>query len=227
MTDTGRVFLYPRIQSFKLYTYVGASGIVTITVQSAWLLLLLYFVVIEVVNLIKEGKKYMKSIWTVAYWAHLMLALSSGGIFGFRIPKIINAIETLKNGKGMFVSFDELAFWDETLNVILSFVLFFAFIDLLKFFQFLKDLAQLLGTIKHAVESLLSFAFIFAHGLLAFSILSYLILGTSYLSFSSIRLSTVTLFSSILGKFSKDIVSFNESPVGGIIFMCFSLVMVL
>ena len=122
-----------------------------------------------------------------------------------------------------FVSFDVLAFWDEVLIIVLSFVLFFAFLDILRFFQFVRHLANLLATIKHGAKALSSFCAIFMTVVIAFSIVTYLLNGSDIEGFKTVMDACQTLLSTMLGKFSKDIASVSESLLGSLFFILFSV----
>ena len=99
-TSIGRVFLKPVVQSFRLYTYVGSMGIITLAVQALWMILLGYFFVNEILVVKKTGKTYFQSVFNIGYWIHLLLALTSIGLFIGRIPFIVKAVEKVHNTQG-------------------------------------------------------------------------------------------------------------------------------
>ena len=99
-TDSGRIFVYPRIQSFRLYTYVGAAGILVISCQVIWVLLLVYFIVREALEIKKQRCRYFKNLWNLGHLLHLVLAVTSVILFLARIPHIMDSVNRVHNEHG-------------------------------------------------------------------------------------------------------------------------------
>ena len=85
---------------YRLYTYVGATGILVISCQIGWCLLLGYFIIRECLQIKRWRWRYFKNIWNVGHVLHLLLAIVSIILFMARIPHIITAVEKVHNEHG-------------------------------------------------------------------------------------------------------------------------------
>ena len=74
------------------------------------------------------------------------------------------------------------------------------------------------------MSSLAAYGIVFGVAFWGYSILGYLLLGDTIESFRSVITSAATLMSTMLGKMSKDLVSFENNTMGMLFFISYVIV---
>ena len=102
----GNIVIQGQIRSFVLYTYIGNSGMVTLLLQFAWLIVMIYMTVKMVKGIVKQRKAYFTSnYWNMWRCIGLMFAVLAAVTF---IVKVIFAMKLIERVKTEFGKLNEL-----------------------------------------------------------------------------------------------------------------------
>jgi hypothetical protein len=103
--ETGGIFIIQEgVETYRLYNYVGGMGLVLMMIQSIWLIVVTATTAQTVIGIIRQRVKFFKNFWNVVELTNLFCAIMILVTFSIRIWLTIQAVEELKNNKGMYSS---------------------------------------------------------------------------------------------------------------------------
>ena len=110
----GNTVIQANIHSFVLYTYVGSAGMVTLMLQVAWLIVMIYMTVRMVRGIIKQRSSYFTSnYWNILRLIGLTFAVLAAVTFVVKVVFTMKLVERVKNelGKLLLISYESTQFF--------------------------------------------------------------------------------------------------------------------
>ena len=99
---TGGIFLKAFVESFKPYPYVDAWDFILLVLQIGWVLLIIYFMVVSVAELVKKRFGYFREFWNCVQSIIIIMSITAIIMNIMRTASVIKAVENMKNNKGRY-----------------------------------------------------------------------------------------------------------------------------
>ncbi|CAD5124264.1 DgyrCDS12559 [Dimorphilus gyrociliatus] len=224
---SGGVIVNPRVTAFQIYAGVGGMGTVVLVCQIIYVIVIIYFIVREALEMKKLGKPYWKDPWN---YIELLLILLSIGATAMYITRQIwgkMIMNDLKDNKDSYINYMQLATYDEILQYVTAFIAFVANIKFLRLLRFNKNIAFLGATLKHAAKELIGFGFSFFVLFVAFATFAYKLFGVKLHQFHTFISTLEALYSMLLGKFDFKGLEQADHVLGPTFFVLFVVLMYL
>jgi hypothetical protein len=224
LLQTGGFSVKQEFLTYRLYRYVGDFQLFVVGMEVLFLLFVTYFTYREGKSLYKQRRKYFKSAWV---WIEIIVIVLSWVTIAhyficFGIRK--STLQQYLKDPGDFTNFHYISTWQLVFENLMALTVFAAFFKLIKLLSFNKRMYLLAHTLKHAAKDLVSYWCIFILIFLAFSQMYFLMLGSEYLSFSTLIRCMEKLLSVILGKFNFDEFMNPFRTLGAVTFILYMFV---
>lgn len=197
---TGGMEKFSSLRIARLYTYGGSKF--TVTCQFFVLLFMGMFFYKETKKIYREKRSYFNGFWNMVEFAMIILIVTSIIIFFSRSVLVNQAIKSIHDNPGQFVSFNKVVQWDTLFSAVSSIVVFLACIKALKLLQYNKTISILASTLQGSAKPLAGFSVIFIIFFLAFTIQAYLMFMPQIEKFSTFVTTTETVMGFLLGDFN-------------------------
>lgn len=198
---TGGYFHSPRVQTIRLYRYIGPEMAFVMACEISYIAFLVYFLYKQVKKYRADRREYFQDGWNYLEIALLSFSISSVGLYFARMGITTLTIKNMKESQNQFVSFQYVAFLDEWVSATCSLAVFFSFLKFLRLLRFNRRMAMLSLTLKRASKPLFYFFVYFAIIFLAYVQFGFSIFGVSDPNYASFHRSIVSVFSMTLGSF--------------------------
>lgn len=200
--STGSAVTYVSMSVFRLYNYVGSFAIVVIFFQVLFICFLIYFIVNEVLQIKKQGKKYFKQFWNINEMIMIVFSIISIAMYVMKNTFTTLAMKIIRESEAnAFVNFGTIALWDDTFSSILAMVAFCATLKFMKLLRFNKRIGMLAETLKFASADLKSFCLTLLFVLFAYAQFGYSLFGNALGGYKSFMSSITSVFLMVLGQF--------------------------
>ncbi|GFU55993.1 polycystin-2 [Trichonephila clavipes] len=199
----GGVIPYYHIDPIRLLHYHTGSGLLQLFCQIGFILFTLYYSIITLKALCKEGKRFFSQYWNVAELSNL---LASYSIIGVEIYKMIItwrvlAIFTATEGTG-YIKLQEALLLDEAFCYLMGFLMSLTTLKFLKLLRFNKRIGGMIATVRLCAEELKGYGVCLIITFLAFVTLFWMTLGHAVREFCSFASSFESSISMMLKKFN-------------------------
>lgn len=187
---TVTVYLPHKSESYRSFYQV---------LQVLLMLLIIGFVIIEIAKAFRLGRIYFKRFWS---WIDILLICFAVSGIGTMMYKEGCAREYVSNVRANPFdnwSADQIIFWSEIEDYLLSVVMFMATIKSLRLFRFNPHIYQMRTTLRDSVTPLTSFAVVFLVVIVAFALFAFLSFGSSVLNYSTLPQAVRTLLQMVIG----------------------------
>lgn len=167
--------------------------------QVLLMLVILGFLIIEIAKAFRGGHIYFKQFWS---WIDIFLICFSTSGIGIMLYKDGCTREYVSNVRANPFdnwSADQIMFWSEIEDYLLSVVLFVVTIKSLRLFRFNPHIYQMRTTLRDSVTPLTSFAVVFLVVIVAFALFAFLSFGSSVLNYSTLPQAVRTLLQMVIG----------------------------
>ncbi|CAF3412739.1 unnamed protein product, partial [Rotaria socialis] len=194
--------LIPRIsfQPFKLVQlYTNAELIYCII----YLILVTYYIYIEIRLIVKLRLSYVKHIWSYFNWCIIIFSWTGVGFHFIRQAELKRLGKLFKHSHGYYpINLQFASYLNNLLTYQLGFCCFFATIKLLHLLRFNRRMTLFWLTLQKAKASLAGFALLFSFVFTAFSSLLFLLFHAHLDEFATFSKSAQTCFEMISLDFS-------------------------
>ncbi|XP_077983049.1 polycystin-1-like protein 2 [Glandiceps talaboti] len=197
------------IMTTSLYRYKADYQLFVMACEIIYVIYIFFFMFVETTKIVLLKKKYFESCWN---WLELVIILISWVTVGVYIHRHFLVDETLqkyRRNSGKFVSFHEAAFLSQAMQYLLAMLVLLGTLKLLHLLRINPRIYLLTATISAASKSILAYFGIVVLCFTAFASMSYLMLGTQLRGFYNMALAYGSLFSLMLGKIDKIMVTLN------------------
>ena len=181
------------------------------------------FTINEIWKIKKQKCKYFESYWNIAEICIILVSYACIGVYVYRYFLTNEALkkfeETYGNG---YVRIDSAALMDQYYLYMMSLVVFFSILKLIKLLQFNKRMDVLALTIRLCWDELSVFFIAFGIIFFAFCCMFYFIFLTAIENFAKFISAIETSFKMMLGKFDFEEMN-RANPISPILFFVFSV----
>ena len=220
---TGGYYHYPKVQTLRIYRYVGPEMVVVMGCEFIFVAFLLYFIYKELKQYMREKKEYFKDFWNLVEFLVIALSASAMGLFFARLAVTGYSIKNMHQAKGEYVSFQYVAMMDEWVTGCVGLAVFFSILKLLRLLRFNRRMSMLSATIKAAAKPLVGFFIYFAVVFLAFAQFAFVVMGGSNENYATFHKTIATQFSLTLGSFDFEAINLSNRMLGPLYFFFYVL----
>ena len=176
-----------------------------------------------------DGFNYFFQFWIYIDWCLFGCSFASLSIYLYKLYSMHSLMKEVKEKKTLeiYLSFNNLSQWNETLGIILSFCSFLITIKLINLLKFDKKLFYLSNAIKKCSNSLISFLIVFIILWLSYVQLMYLLFNGTSLGYSTFIKSMETSLQILIGKFNLKQLIEKSYFISAIIFSSYNIIMLL
>lgn len=198
---TGGIITSSTVKTITVYLPHGSNSYRSFYQVSQVLLALVIigFAIMEIMKAFRGVHTYLKQFWS---WIDICLIVFSASGIGIMLYKEKFTREYVRNVRANPFdnwSADQIMFWSEIEDYLLSVVMFVVTIKSLRLIRFNRHIYQMRMTLRDSLTPLYSFAAMVAVVILAFASFGLLSFGSSVLNYSSIPLAVRTLLQMVIG----------------------------
>jgi hypothetical protein len=207
---------------------LGSFGIIILLFEFIFVVFIIYFIKHEASKMRKEKLNYFKRFWNLNEFVIISFSLISMIMFVMRNMFTELAIKEVHSTElGEFVNFNTIASWNGTFSSMSAIVVFCSTLKFLKLLRFNKRIGMLSNTLKYASRDLISFSFVFAIFMVAFTQFGQIIFGSLLGSYKDFMSSLESLFRLALGQFNLKEMTNANFIFGSVFFIAFILIVVI
>ncbi|XP_071961517.1 polycystin-1-like [Antedon mediterranea] len=219
---TGSLYPTERIDVIHLLrTYHGFAMFVIIS-EGIFIGFMIFFIVKEINNFRREGKKYFSKFWN---WIEfLIISISIAGVVLYFYRHVVSKelVEKFKeNGSKEYIKLQYVANWNEVFMYMLGTVVFLGTTKFLKLLRFNRRMALLSTTLRACAKDLFYFGIMFFVVFFAFVSIFYQLFVTILFDFSDVVYTMESLIGTLLGAFDFESISTASGLLGPIFFFLY------
>ncbi|UJR06650.1 hypothetical protein I4U23_010936 [Adineta vaga] len=202
--------------SFSVFT-----SIYQVTCTIIYMILIMYFMWIEIRLLYELKWKYFQRFWSYIEVGIIVCSWTSVGIYIWRYKECQRILKLFKETNGfVYINLQLASYVNDILTYLLSFSCFFGTIQLIKLCRFNQRLYLFIHTLQYSAKELVSFSVMFAFVFISFVCLFHLLFISELPECSSLLRTAQMLFEMTLMKFDAYQLSDAAAFLGP---FCFSL----
>lgn len=220
---TGGYYQFPKVQTLRIYRYVGPEMVVVMGCELVFVAFLLYFIYKELKQYKKEKKEYFKDFWNLVEFLVIAMSAASMGLYFSRLAVTNYSIKNMLESEGEYVSFQYVAMIDEWVTGCVGLAVFFSILKFLRMLRFNRRMSMLASTLKAATKPLIGFLIYFAVVFLAFGQFAFIVLGVSDENYATFHKTISTQFSLTLGSFDFETLNEANRMLGPVYFFLYVL----
>ncbi|XP_022801964.1 uncharacterized protein LOC111339550, partial [Stylophora pistillata] len=221
---SGGYYLSPRIQTIRLYRYVGPEMVFVMACELGYMAFLLYFLYKQVKKYRSERREYFKDPWNYSELLVLGFSLSAVGLYFARLALTKYSLRSMQDEPNKFVSFQYVAFVDEWVSATTAMAVFFSVLKFLRLLKFNRRVSTLMITIKLASKPLSSFMLLFFILFLAFAQFAFVVFGINNEDYASFPRTLGSMMSLTLGSFDFDSLTSSSRILGPMFFFSYVVI---
>ncbi|KAB0800661.1 hypothetical protein PPYR_06400 [Photinus pyralis] len=201
---TGGVLPSVSFRPAYLLRYQTDKRITLFVFEGAYLLLLVYFTIEEIEEIVFFRIRYVKNFWNYVDLTSLLLSYALIPLNLLRQFATDAAIKKLRivTFEPEYGNFEEATDYQVQFDFCIACVLFLQCIKLFKYFGFNRKMGQLNSTLKYCRSGISGYTLMFVIVFFAYAELGYLLFGSQVKRFSGFITSMITLFRTVLGDFN-------------------------
>ena len=223
---TNGIETYYIIDVVNLLGYFSQAMLLQVVCQGLFVAFVLFFIVKEIRNLIKQKTRYFFQVWNWVEMTIIGLSIAGVAIYCYRYFETLRLVGIFaETGGNTYINFQYVDMWHQLLLAMAGFLVFFSTLKFIKILRFNKKIGLISSTLKHASAQLSAFAFCFLTIFLAFVGFFFLVFSSQLTEFMTVISSLQMCFEMLVGKFSfSDMV--KSSPVLGPLFFFIYIIVV-
>lgn len=207
--------------TYNLLRYHGTYGTVLAILEGILVGFIIYYIVEELIELIRVRLRYFSSFWNIVDIVLLSLCCIEIYLEYNRTKVAAERInEVLENGL-TDAPFDDVVATQEVFNNIAAVILFLAWIKVFNYIGINKTMNQLAATLSRSTKDIGGFAVMFAVFFFAYAQFGYLVFGTQIADYSTFYSSVFALLRTILGDFNFGALERTNRVLGPIFFITY------
>lgn len=214
---TNGVFLFTDLKIARLFTFGGGFESFLMACEFFILLFFGVFIYQELKQLYRLRKGYFKEFWNYIEFIMIILVFTCVGMFFTRSMLVNQAINSLENNPGKYVSFGRVASWNEVFMYIVSMVVFTAWIKGIKLLRFNRRITILAQTLKGSAGPLAAFSVVFLVFFFSYSLFAFAVFSKDLSGFYNFVSTLETVMGILLGSFDYRAIE-EAAPILGPIF---------
>lgn len=219
---TGGVITSSTLKTVTVYLPQG-SGSYRSFYQACQVLLMLVILgvtIVEIAKAFRGGRTYFKRFWSWIDIVLIFVAASATGIMFYKEKCTRDYVRNVRANPFDNWSPDQIMFWSEVEDYLLSVVMFVVTIKSLRLIRFNPHIYQMRTTLRDSLTPLSSFSVLFFIVTMAFASFGWLFFGSRVLNYSTFPQSFRTLLQLVIGgKSSYYQLKFASGSLLGLLFL--------
>jgi len=197
---TGKPVSQARFDTLSIYGTSNPSiRSFFVACQIILLLLIAYFLLLEVVKIYRQSCSYFRSFWNWTNLLQLIFATTTIAFFFFKEKYVSSFVKQVQENPFETASADYVLFWSDMEMIVLSVVVFIVTVKFLRIIRFNRHVCQMVSSLKLSAPHISSYSVLFFVNILSFALFGVLVFGNDMESYHSLVEALVTLIQKFLG----------------------------
>ena len=197
---TGRPVSQARFDTLSIYgTSDPSIRSFFVACQIILLLLIGYFLLLEVVKIYRQSCSYFRLFWNWMNLLQLVFAITTIAFFFFKEKYMSSFVKKVQENPFKTTSADYVLFWSDLEMIVLSVVVFIVTVKFLRIIRFNRHVCQMVSSLKLSAPHITSYSVLFFVNILSFTLFGVLVFGNDLESYHSFIEALVTLIQKFLG----------------------------
>ena len=222
---TGGVVTSRRIDTIRVYRYLGELGNVVLAAELIICLVILFLLYKLIKRLYHQKVAFFKKFWNLVDLFLVLFALVSIALYFVKMVNINETIKDLSENPFVFVSFSRLLTWNEIDTLMIAFVVFLTTIKFLYLLRYNNHIKLLNRTFSNMRNEILLFMVQFMFWFLPFVLLAHMSFGAHLQDFISLPSAFQAMLNAFLGASCFHDLEQVDGVIGPILFFTYSLLM--
>lgn len=197
---TGKPVSQARFDTLSIYGTSNPSiRSFFVACQIILLLLIAYFLLLEVVKIYRQSCSYFRSFWNWTNLLQLIFATTTIAFFFFKEKYVSSFVKQVQENPFETASADYVLFWSDMEMIVLSVVVFIVTVKFLRIIRFNRHVCQMVSSLKLSAPHISSYSVLFFVNILSFTLFGVLVFGNDMEPYHSFLEALVTLIQKFLG----------------------------
>ncbi|GCB66710.1 hypothetical protein scyTo_0007925 [Scyliorhinus torazame] len=205
------------MEIIRLFHYVDQNYSSIIGAQIIFILIVIYYMVVQGKLLKQKRMKYFWDKWNLIDLAIILCSWSAFGLYIKRAVLGTRVINDYLQNRDRFINFYESAIIDAGLGYTIAFLVSLATVKLWKLLHLNPKMRVITSSLQRAWSNLLGLLVVLLVLLIAYSSLCYLVLGLNLSSYRTFSSSVITIIRLQMGTFNYDEVMRTTPYMGALI----------
>ena len=225
LMPTGGVVTFRRIDTIRVYRYLGDLGNVVLAAELIICLVILFFLYKLIKRFYHQKLAFFKKFWNLVDLLLVLFALVSIALYFVKMVSINEAMKDLSENPFIFVSFSRLLTWNEIDTYMMALVVFLTTIKFLYLLRYNNHIKLLNQTFSNMRNEILVFMVQFMFWFLPFVLLTHMSFGAHLQDFISLPSAFQAMLNALLGASYFHDLEEVDRVIGPILFFTYSLLM--
>lgn len=222
---TGGVETFRRIDTIRVYRYVGELANVALAAELIIALVILFLLYKVIKRMYHQRLEFFKKFWNLVDLLQVLFALVSIALYFVKMISINATMQDLNDNPFLFVSFSMLLTWNEIDTYMIAFVVFLTTIKFLYLLRYNNHIKLLNQTFSNMRQEILLFMVQFLFWFLPFVIMSHISFGAHLQDFISLPSAFQAMLNALLGASYFHDLQQVDRVIGPVLFFCYSILM--
>lgn len=222
---TGGVETFRRIDTIRVYRYVGELANVALAAELIIVLVVLFLLYKVTKRMYHQKMAFFRKFWNLVDLLQVLFALVSIALYFVKMISINATMKDLSDNPFLFVSFSMLLTWNEIDTYMIAFVGFLTTIKFLYLLRYNSHIKLLNQTFSNMRKEILLFMVQFLFWFLPFVILSHISFGAHLQDFISLPSAFQAMLNALLGASYFHDLEQVDRVIGPALFFCYSILM--
>lgn len=222
---TGGVETFRRIDTIRVYRYVGELANVALAAELIIVLVVLFLLYKVTKRMYHQKMAFFRKFWNLVDLLQVLFALVSIALYFVKMISINATMKDLSDNPFLFVSFSMLLTWNEIDTYMIAFVVFLTTIKFLYLLRYNSHIKLLNQTFSNMRKEILLFMVQFLFWFLPFVILSHISFGAHLQDFISLPSAFQAMLNALLGASYFHDLEQVDRVIGPALFFCYSILM--
>lgn len=222
---TGGVETFRRIDTIRVYRYVGELANVALAAELIIVLVVLFLLYKVTKRMYHQKMAFFRKFWNLVDLLQVLFALVSIALYFVKMISINATMKDLSDNPFLFVSFSMLLTWNEIDTYMIAFVGFLTTIKFLYLLRYNSHIKLLNQTFSNMRKEILLFMVQFLFWFLPFVILSHITFGAHLQDFISLPSAFQAMLNALLGASYFHDLEQVDRVIGPALFFCYSILM--
>ena len=190
----------------------------------AYLIVIVYFMIREIVKIFKLKKTYFKQFWVYLQWTLIAFSWAALAMYIYKVMAGEKVKEFFKktNGYG-YIRLQNISYWNDMLTFTIAVCTCLATVKFIKLLRFNSNVIVLITAIRNSLDDIIGITFMMLVWFFAFVFLFYVVFFENIIGFSTFFKSMLTCFQVLLGKFDISSVLKESNILGPVFFTLYNL----
>lgn len=222
---TGGVVTFRRIDTIRVYRYIGELANVALAAELIIALVILFLLYKVIKRLYHQRLAFFKKFWNLVDLLQVLFALVSIALYFVKMVNINATMKDLSENPFVFVSFSLLLTWNEIDTYMIAFVVFLTTIKFLYLLRYNNHIRLLNKTFSNMRKEILLFMVQFMFWFLPFVLMAHIAFGAHLQDFISYPSAFQAMLNALLGASYFQDLQQVDRIIGPALFLSYSLLM--